>query len=251
MSAALALAAASRACAPRSACATTAASRAATAWRFLSLLLALRTVDGVGGQAGQAEHQQYGEDRQYHVHAHQVPVDGEQETHIVRCRGEGRLTQCYLANRSLSSHPGPTTDAFSSSQRRRSSRSAVTTRQLSPAGDDLRDHTDDRVITRAGRGHQPHRWPVRPLAPSPPRRHPVAPGGASAAGGDCIQQRRRLAGLALEDEHPGAPAVSSSAPGPARSPPAQPQRGTRPVAPPAVGPGAHHVGHVDHDDVTR
>jgi hypothetical protein len=39
--------------------------------------------DEVGRQAGHAEHQQDYE-RQYHVHTHQVPVDCEQETHIVR-----------------------------------------------------------------------------------------------------------------------------------------------------------------------
>ena len=51
--------------------------------------------DEVGGQAGQDEEQQGGE-RQCHVHAHQVPVDGEQETHIVRRRGEGLLRRYLL-----------------------------------------------------------------------------------------------------------------------------------------------------------
>src|SRR6185437_10409468 len=107
----------------------------------------------IGRQAGQAEEQQCGE-HQCHVHTHQVPVESDvdsgptsamqlspgvrppyprslfDENPTTSNRGEG-LASILPAYRSLNSHPGPTTDAFSSSQRRLSSRSAVTTRQLS------------------------------------------------------------------------------------------------------------------------
>ena len=121
---------------------------------------------------------QQGEEHQYHVHAHQVPVDGEQDYHIVRCMGEG-INLTLPGYRSLKSHPGPTTAAPSASQRRRSSRSAVTTRQRSSRAIDLRDDADDRVVARRGRGHHPH-WHRGCAAPRPRTPSPLGDGSLSS-----------------------------------------------------------------------
>jgi hypothetical protein len=101
------------------------------------------------------------------------------------------------------------------------------------------DLADDRIITRAWRRHHAHCTRGTSL-------------GASISRGS--DTGRRVLSSALKNKHPafwggqprGHELRGHPAPGERDDLLGQPQRGTGPVAPPAVSTGTHDVGHVNH-----
>ena len=135
----------------------------------------------------------------------------------MRCMGEGGSNATWY--RSLNSHAGPTTAAFSASQRRRSSRSAVTTRQFSPLA--MTSATTPTIASSPEAGADTTRTGSASarLAPRPPRRYPARSRRGVRGGRRRVPQPLGgVAGAALEDEHPGAARARRSCARPARSP---------------------------------